>query len=95
MKRRQKDIYIEVAPPVRADGVMDEHNTLAESRLPVLKLRSVRPDHVNGRDWRTMRKVILQEFITLDGFAAGQRAALTSFRLRRRTTAASAASNWR
>jgi hypothetical protein len=31
--RRYKTFTLEVTPPVRVDGVVDEHNTLAESRL--------------------------------------------------------------
>jgi hypothetical protein len=50
---RYKTFTVEITPPIRADGVVDEHNTLAEQRLRTavtreFQLRGLEPTDARG-----------------------------------------------
>ena len=49
---RYRTFAVEVAPPIRADGVVDEHNTLAENRLRQAVTRELQARGLEATDLR-------------------------------------------
>jgi hypothetical protein len=49
---RYRTFAVEVAPPIRADGVVDEHNTLAEDRLRQAVTRELQARGLEATDLR-------------------------------------------